>query len=122
MPVVPGQHRHQNIFGDRLLVAGDAAHGDAALQRGHIDQVDASGYRLQQPKARRVGKVLFPHMTDDDLRLSQRRHQALRIFDVKQHRYIELLVGLGEDRLPYPRPRPETPQKQRFHEKPENCG
>jgi hypothetical protein len=114
-PVLPRQHRHQHVFGDRLLVAGDVAHGDPGGQRRHVDQIEPRRHRLQQFDPRRCGKILFPDVADDDFGVGQQRDQPLCIVEIEQHRHVELLGGLGEDRLPHPGPRAETAQKHCLH-------
>jgi hypothetical protein len=112
-PVGQHQRRHQHVFGNRLLVADDIADRDVARQRRQIDQIDPGSRRLQQLKTRRLGKILFPDMADNDLRLGQRRDQTLAVADIKKHAWIERLGDLIKDQGRYPPT--EIAEKKGFH-------
>src|SRR5438874_971432 len=50
------EHRHNDVFGDRRLVAEDVADCDPFRDRCGVEQVESSRNRLQQAKARCGGK------------------------------------------------------------------
>src|SRR5271167_2914585 len=111
--VAPDQHDHQDVFGDRRLVAEGVAHRNPGRQGDEFDQLDAGGDRLDQLHTGRRRVFGAPDICDQDVGRRcdlGRSPQLLRIaedFDTQTRRQAvpDAASGVGRD----------VAEKQRFH-------
>ena len=94
------KHRHDDVFGDRRLVAEHVANGDPFWHRGGIEEVETGRHRLQQAKARRGREPRAPDMTDHDLRIRQQRGKLFYIALIVEDRGVQRRLHLGENSRP----------------------
>ena len=108
-----GEHRHDDVFGDRRLMTEHVANGDPFRHRFGVEEVEPGRYRLQQAKARRGREPRPPDMTDHDLRIGQQRGKLRRIALIIEDRGFERRLHLGEN--PRRDRGGEMAEKQGFH-------
>jgi hypothetical protein len=73
------EHCHDDLFGDRPLVAEHVANRDAFRDRLSVEEVEPGRHGLQQAQARRGRERGSPDMRDDDLRFRRQRGKMFRI-------------------------------------------
>jgi hypothetical protein len=73
------KHRHDDVFGNRWLVAEHVANRDALGDCLGVEEVESGRHGLQQAKARRGRERGPPDMPDDDLRFREQRRKVFRI-------------------------------------------
>src|SRR6516162_7905122 len=77
-PVSPREHHHDNVFGNRALVAERVAYHDAGRQYCELDQLDPGRDRLHQPQPRRRRVVGAPVIADQDFGIGRGLPQRAR--------------------------------------------
>ena len=108
-----GEHRHDDVFGDRRFVAEHVANGDAFRHRFGVEKVEPGRHRLQQAKARRGREARAPDMADHNLRIRQQRGKLRRVALIVEDRGFERHLQLGEN--PRRDRGGEMTEKQGFH-------
>jgi hypothetical protein len=92
------QHRHDDVFGDRRLMAEHVANRDALRHRFGIEKVQPRRDRLQQAKTRCRRKRGPPDMPDHNLRFRQQRRKLSRIALVSKDRGSNGVLTLARTR------------------------